>query len=182
MLNRLTLTGFGLALLAALTPFVWHRFSPDAHYTNSEIYSMNGARLTSFFHGLPVDPQFKGGRNAFTSVPKRECGRKSENSSLGLWFKALFGTVVHAQDSCNGCYVKILQVGCGQGCGDSTQYAQANGGGSVANTGSVYDDDSSCTSACNISNQTTCTSTGCGGGGGDGGCDTDCCDGGCDYQ
>jgi hypothetical protein len=40
MLNRLTLTGFGLALLAALTPFVWHRFSPDAHYTNSEIYML----------------------------------------------------------------------------------------------------------------------------------------------
>ena len=160
-MNRLALGLVFIAVVVATLGYYGNAVKPAHGRVRPTAFSATGVELTSFFSGLPVDPQFHDGRNAFMSVPLPTCEKLSWHSKFALWAGTLFRTTVHAQSSCSNCWQTTSNHPCGTYCGDNV-LPLAEGGGAVCNTGTVDSDPSDCDAGCNLKNVMTCTNTGCG--------------------
>lgn len=161
-MNRLVLGLVFIAVVVATLGYYGKSLTRAQGRVRPSAFSPTGVELTSFFEGLPVDSQFRNGRNAFMSIPVQTCEKPSWHSKFGLWAEALLGTTVHAQAQCSNCYQHTTNHPCGTGCG-SNELAVAEGGGDRCITGTQDLGTSDCDSACNLKNVTTCTNTGCSG-------------------
>ena len=125
---RRMFTGFSLLaglVLLLCTLGIRRSSSPNVRIEGVRINSTQGEELTSFFAGLPRDPKAWNKRSLFHRI---------EDSDIGLWFRGILGTTVHAQANCDGCYGSTSSFPCGT-CRGGYSYPQQQEHGDICSLG-----------------------------------------------